>query len=193
MTNNESHYSTSHVRDSTDRLPGSSSPKSSAFQKLCRKLSPKKSDKRTLSVEPNAPKYGELDRVFRYLDENGDGKISPEELQSCVRMVGGEMSTEEAEAAVESSDSDGDGLFGYDDFVKLMEVSGEEERQKDLREAFGMYEMEGSGFITPTSLKRMMSRLGESRTIGQCKDIIKSFDLNGDGVLSFDEFRAMMR
>ncbi|KAH0746937.1 hypothetical protein KY285_008594 [Solanum tuberosum] len=134
---------------------------------------------------------GELERVFTYFDENGDGKVSPAELRKCVKAVGGELTVEEAEMAVRLSDSDGDGLLGIEDFTKLMEGM-EEERNKEseLIGAFGMYEMEG--YITPKSLKNMLSRLGESTSIDNCKAMIRRFDLNGDGVLRFDEFKVMM-
>ncbi|KAH0713085.1 hypothetical protein KY289_009044 [Solanum tuberosum] len=134
---------------------------------------------------------GELERVFTYFDENGDGKVSPTELRRCMKAVGGEMTVEEAEMAVRLSDSDGDGLLGLEDFTKLMEGM-EEERNKEseLMGAFGMYEMEG--YITPKSLKMMLSRLGESTSIDKCKVMIRRFDINGDGVLSFDEFKVMM-
>ncbi|KAF5191320.1 Calcium-binding protein cml38 [Thalictrum thalictroides] len=197
---------------------GSTSPTQSVFGKLRRKLSPRKSDSRqetlaaepvvlprkissinthhatnTLSIDPKASKCGELEPVFRFFDEDKDGKISPAELQSCVKTIGGELSTTEAVTLVESLDSDGDGLLGLEDFAKLMEANGEEEQNKDLREAFGMYENNGSGCITPTSLNQMLSRLGDSKTIEECKSIIQNFDLNGDGVLSFEEFRVMMK
>ncbi|KAH0713084.1 hypothetical protein KY289_009043 [Solanum tuberosum] len=134
---------------------------------------------------------GELERVFTYFDENGDGKVSPTELRRCMKAVGGELTMEEAEMAVRLSDSDGDGLLGLEDFTKLMEGM-EEERNKEseLMGAFGMYEMEG--YITPKSLKMMLSRLGESTSIDKCKVMIRRFDINGDGVLSFDEFKIMM-
>ncbi|KAG9455547.1 hypothetical protein H6P81_000055 [Aristolochia fimbriata] len=143
-----------------------------------------------------------FERVFRYFDSDGDGKISPSELRSCMNMNfvdGGtgncqelELSLEDAEAVVEANDSDGDGFLGLDDFVRLMQVEGEEERRRDLAEAFGMYEMEGLGCITPKSLNRMLTRLGQSTTIDHCKTMISRFDLDGDGVLSFDEFTHMM-
>ncbi|XP_009778710.1 putative calcium-binding protein CML19 [Nicotiana sylvestris] len=146
-----------------------------------------------LSVSSSGSDNGELERVFIYFDENGDGKVSPAELRKCVKAVGGELTVEEAEMAVRLSDSDGDGLLGLEDFTKLMEGM-EEERNKEseLIGAFGMYEMEGSGYITAKSLKRMLSQLGESTSIDNCKTMIRRFDLNGDGVLSFDEFRVMM-
>ncbi|KAL5543943.1 hypothetical protein UlMin_007727 [Ulmus minor] len=138
-------------------------------------------------------KYVELEHVFHYFDEDGDGKISALELRQRLGLMGEELLLNEAEIAVESLDSDGDGLLGLEDLVHLMEGGeGEEEKIKDLREAFGMYDVEGSGFITPKSLKRMLSRLGESKSVDECKVMINRFDLNGDGVLSFDEFRVMM-
>ncbi|XP_022741013.1 calcium-dependent protein kinase 4-like [Durio zibethinus] len=137
-------------------------------------------------------KNDQYERVFNHFDENGDGKISPAELQQCVKAVGGELSLVEAEVAVEALDTDGDGLLGLEDFIRFVEEVGEEEKVNDLKEAFKMYEMEGCGCITPKSLKRMLSRLGESRSIEECKLMIDQFDLNGDGVLNFDEFRVMM-
>ncbi|CAN4120125.1 unnamed protein product [Withania somnifera] len=132
-----------------------------------------------------------IERVFTYFDENGDGKVSPSELRRCMKVVGRELTEEEAEMAVRLSDSDGDGLLGLEDFTKLMEE--ERNKESELIGAFGMYEeMEGSGYITPKSLKRMLSRLGHSTSIDNCKVMIKRFDINGDGVLSFNEFKIMM-
>ncbi|XP_026455731.1 putative calcium-binding protein CML19 [Papaver somniferum] len=160
----------------------------STLERLRRKLSSKRGDDR----EAQTYGGGDLERVFRYFDENGDGKISAAELESCVKAIGGDFTSDEARRAVESTDSDGDGLLEFNDFVKLMEVSGEEEKNNDLNEAFKMYEMDGSGIITPKSLKRMSTRLGESKTTEECRTMIRLFDLNDDGVLSFDEFSAMM-
>lgn len=144
-----------------------------------------------------------MERVFRYFDENGDGKISPAELQSCMRRsLGEELSAAAAAAVVASSDSDGDGLLGFEDFLRLLAeddkaagisaATEEEEESCSLREAFRVYEMEGQGCITPKSLKRALCRLGDPRTTRECAAMIRGFDLNGDGVICFDEFRAMM-
>ncbi|KAK4369590.1 hypothetical protein RND71_013382 [Anisodus tanguticus] len=142
-----------------------------------------------LSVSSSGSNNGELESVFTYFDEDGDGKVSPAELRRCMKAVGGELTMEEAEMAVRLSDSDGDGLLGLEDFTKLMEE--ERNKESELIGAFGMYE-EMEGYITPKSLKRMLSRLGKSTSIDICKAMISRFDLNGDGVLSFDEFKIMM-
>lgn len=135
-----------------------------------------------------------FERVLRYFDEDGDGKVSAWELRRRVGMMGGEILMKEAEMAVATLDSDGDGMLSMEDLVALMEGGGEEEKLEGLREAFEMYnDGDGcGGFITPKSLKKMLRKLGESKSIEECKVMISQFDLNGDGVLSFDEFRIMM-
>ncbi|KAF9686550.1 hypothetical protein SADUNF_Sadunf02G0000900 [Salix dunnii] len=152
----------------------SSSPPTSAnsspLARLRRKLSPRKSHDKPPPTNVNnsssAPNVvddnNDLRWVFNYFDENGDGKISPAELQSCITSAGGKLSIEEAEAAIRFSDMDGDGLLGFQDFLSLMTGSvSEEEKTEDLRQAFRLYETEpGSGCITHTSLKRVLSRLG---------------------------------
>ncbi|KAG6747182.1 hypothetical protein POTOM_049563 [Populus tomentosa] len=130
----------------------------------------------------------EFEVVFRHLDENGDGKVSPSELSRRLGFISGEFLVKEAELAVESLDSDGDGLLGLEDLVRLMEAGGEEERLHDLREAFRLYDIDNCGFIRAKDLKTMLGRLGESRSIDECEVMINKFDLNGDGVLSFEEF-----
>lgn len=190
----------------------SSSSKKSGFARFCSKLSVNKSreeeEERVIKIDSSSSlpssslsadeaergKGGSecFERVFTYFDEDGDGRVSPAELQRGVRAIGGELTAEEAEMAVRLSDSDGDGLLGLEDFTKLMEV--EEDRKEDeLMEAFKMYEMEGTGKITPKSLKRMLGRLGEKTTTESCKAMIMRFDINGDGVLCFEEFKVMMQ
>ncbi|KAL7588722.1 calcium-binding protein CML39 [Lactuca sativa] len=168
----------------------------SSFARFFKKLaSPtKKSPKDTCEASFSAPLSGgsddDIHQVFNYFDENGDGKISPEELKNRLKGVGGEeheLSDEEAEMMVRLSDADGDGMLGLDDFAKMMK-EGEE---GELREAFVMYSR-NSSVITPKSLKKMLTQLGQSTTVNDCKVMIGRFDVNGDGVLDFDEFRAMM-
>ena len=137
------------------------------------------------------------ERIFKHLDEDGDGKLSPSELRRCMETIGEELLIEEAQELVESMDSDGDGLLGLEEFVGWMERDiklrdHEERKMEELREAFRMYVMEGSECITPKSLKRMLGRLGESTSLEDCCVMIGEFDVNGDGVMSFDEFKLMM-
>ncbi|KAM0033795.1 putative EF-hand domain-containing protein [Helianthus debilis subsp. tardiflorus] len=138
-------------------------------------------------------KQQQYKRVFTHLDKNGDGKLSPPELQVCLGKIGEELSLEEAEMVAQLMDSDGDGLLSFDDLVNVVEGANEDERVNDLKMAFKMYEeKEGCGCITPKSLRRMLSKLGESRTVDECELMIAKFDLDGNGVVDFEEFHHMM-
>ncbi|CAN1129926.1 Putative calcium-binding protein CML19 [Linum perenne] len=135
----------------------------------------------------NAPAALDFERVFRHLDEDGDGKISPSELN---HHLGLGLTREEEELCLLSVSDDG--MLGLDDLVELIEAGEEEDKLRDLKEAFQMYDGENCGFITPGSLRAMLARLGESKSMEECGSMISRFDLDGDGVLSFDEFRVMM-
>ncbi|KAM0050198.1 putative EF-hand domain-containing protein [Helianthus debilis subsp. tardiflorus] len=125
-------------------------------------------------------KSSDYKRVFDHLDEDGNGMISPSELQRCIRLIDhDDILIEEVQVMIESLYGS-EGQLGFEDFISLVESEKEEEKLEDLKKAFKMYEMDGTHCITPKSLKRMLSRLGESTSV------------NGDGVLSFDEFKAMM-
>ncbi|XP_047961214.1 calcium-binding protein CML38-like [Salvia hispanica] len=128
-------------------------------------------------------------RVFNSFDEDKDGKITPLQLQSCLAMMGGGLSAEEAEMVAQPLLSAG--LVGLAEFASLVEADDEEEKREDLRKAFEMYKNEGEECITPRSLKNMLGRLGDW-SVDECVVMINKFDVNGDGVLCFQEFQLMM-
>ncbi|XP_074590888.1 putative calcium-binding protein CML19 [Curcuma longa] len=145
-----------------------------------------------LPIAQSVSNSSSLRQVFCYFDENGDGKISARELQTCMRSIGEELSHEEAVSVVASSDSDGDGLLGFDDFVRLVEGDEGQEKEKNLWEAFKVYQEAGDGSITPRSLRRALGKLGETKSVEECRIMIQQYDINGDGVITFDEFRIMI-
>ncbi|XP_023756383.1 calcium-binding protein CML38 [Lactuca sativa] len=137
-------------------------------------------------------KSSEYRCVFNHIDIDGNGMISPSELQRCIGLIWNQgILLEEIEVAVELSQGN-NGQLGFEDFVGLMESAKEEEKLEDLRKTFRIYQMDGTDCITPKSLNRMLNRLGESRSVDECVGMINRFDLNGDGVLNFDEFKQMM-
>ncbi|CAH1433829.1 unnamed protein product [Lactuca virosa] len=110
-------------------------------------------------------KSSDYKRVFDHFDIDGNGMISPSELQHGVGLIWNkEILLEEVEVVVESTQGN-NGQLGFEDFVSLMESEKEDEKLEDLRKAFRMYEMDGTDCITPRSLNRMLNRLRESRSV----------------------------
>jgi len=170
--------------------------KGSIFSRLSCLLSPKKHAKPAPLLAPSTShgRFEEFRGLINFFDEDGDGKISPTELQNCLRIIGEDLSAEDAEAVVKLIDSDGDGQLCFDEFIELAkpEEESEEEKRRYLLEAFTVFEMDGEGCITPESLKRALDLLGRPRSVEECMEMIRRYDINGDGVICFDEFEIML-
>ncbi|KAL7081593.1 hypothetical protein ACP275_14G049300 [Erythranthe tilingii] len=146
-------------------------------------------------------KEDEFRQVFRFLDADGDGRISAAELKAYFASVGDSVSHEEAEKIIgELSGGGGEGsnlLLGFGEFVRVVELRDGGDYGGDsvvvLRRAFEVYEEEkGSGCITAEGLREVLRRLGDVRSVEECRAMIGVYDLDGNGVLDFDEFYKMM-
>ncbi|KAI3976483.1 hypothetical protein MKX01_008341 [Papaver californicum] len=62
----------------------------------------------------------DIETAFRIVDSNGDGLISPIEVQKLMRSLGDEHSIPDCKKIIQSFDSNGDGLISLDEFKKMM-------------------------------------------------------------------------
>ncbi|XP_043708628.1 probable calcium-binding protein CML44 [Telopea speciosissima] len=147
--------------------------------------------------------YGDLQRIFKKLDLNGDGYVSISELHWVLDRVGIWTSQEELEYTLERDNLDLEEFIRfYDESIAAKirsdgeddEAEDDEERDRlDLVEAFKVFDLNNDGFISSEELQSVLSRLGlweESK--GDCRSMIRKFDTNSDGLLDFEEFKAMM-
>ncbi|RZR91670.1 hypothetical protein BHM03_00019846 [Ensete ventricosum] len=143
----------------------------------------------------------QLKQVFRLIDSNGDGKISPPELCDLLLCMGHERATaaREAEVMVREADCNGDGFIDLDEFVEAVSGGGSGSggdmsvRREELMEAFRVFDVDGNGFISPEELRRVLVRLGHGTcSLRECRLMIRGVDRNGDGLVDFDEFWSMM-
>ncbi|KZV14267.1 hypothetical protein F511_43968 [Dorcoceras hygrometricum] len=98
----------------------------------------------------------QLQNVFKFMDTNGDGKISPLELKQFVSSLGDENSMSAAELAegmVREMDCDGDGFVSLDEFMRVMRKYWISECRKMIERV----DRDGDGFVNFQDFKIMMS------------------------------------
>ncbi|CAN6892418.1 unnamed protein product [Brassica oleracea] len=139
---------------------------------------------------------GELSRVFKMFDKNGDGKIAKNELRDFFKSVSILVPENEIKEMIAKMDVNGDGFMDIDEFGSLyQEMMEEKEEEEDMREAFRVFDQNGDGFITDEELRSVLASMGlkQGRTLEGCRKMISKVDVDGDGMVNFKEFKQMMR
>jgi len=134
-----------------------------------------------------------LQNIFRSLDKNGDGMLSPEEVTEGLKQQG-LVVPKAMEGILQSIDCNGSGQLDYTEFVAAT-IDQKVYMQKDVCwAAFRTFDLDGDGKITREELQTVLNGGNVQQALGASKieKIIAEVDSNGDGCIDFDEFCAMM-
>ncbi|CAN4111743.1 unnamed protein product [Withania somnifera] len=134
----------------------------------------------------------QLKLVFKFIDANGDGKISPLELAEILSSLGHHQELKAAEelaqVMVKEMDCDGDGFVDLNEFLSVMGDIDEL-----IREVFLVFDADKDGLISAKELRRVLISLGSVNcSVKECQKMIKGVDKDGDGFVNFEEFKEMM-
>jgi len=135
-----------------------------------------------------------LQNIFRSLDSNGDGTLSPDEVRQGLVQQG--LKVPKALADILASiDCNGSGFVDYTEFVAAS-MDQKLYMQRDICwAAFRVFDLDGDGKITREELEQVLNSGDVHSALGAGKidKMIKEVDSNGDGCIDFEEFCAMMR
>lgn len=150
----------------------------------------------------------QLKQVFKLIDTNGDGKLSPSELKQVLLSLGrnnhGDEAEEEAKGIVREMDFDGDGFVDLDEFLTTVMTKDEDSpMESEIMEAFRVFDEDDDGLISAKELQRVLGRVNYNGTkkkkkkmkkysVGECRKMIRGVDRDGDGFVNFEEFKFMM-
>lgn len=144
----------------------------------------------TVLGKAGSREHGDLEKVFRRIDSNGDGKISASEMDKLLRSVGStNVSPDEVRQMMEEMDSNRDGFIDMKEFADFIKGGDSE---KHLMDAFKTYDLDGNGRISSKELHKVMKSMGIKCSFSDCLKMIKSVDADGDGCVDFKEFKKMM-
>lgn len=134
----------------------------------------------------------QIDKVFRAMDLNGDGKLQKDEIkQGYAEFFGRQLTDLEVDEMFDKVDADGSGEIEYSEFVVATLNEKNLLSNNKLQTAFKMFDKDGGGSISIEEIKQVLS-FGQTLDEDVVQQIIKQVDANGDGEISYDEFAQMM-
>ena len=141
----------------------------------------------------NKQEKEQIDKVFRAMDLNGDGKLSKDEIQGgFAQYFGKSLNDKEVDEMFDKVDADGSGAIDYSEFVVATMNEKNLLSNNKLQTAFKMFDKDGGGSISTDEIKQVLA-FGQNLDEKVIAEVIKQVDANGDGEISFEEFAEMMK
>ncbi|XP_005109619.1 calmodulin [Aplysia californica] len=150
-------------------------------------------EKRVISEEEKK----EIKEAFAILDDDGDGKLSLDEMKTLLQSQFMVFTDTQVEDAVRELDEDGSGSIEYDEFERYVIANNlskptAEEFGSEMKDAFEMFDTDNDGYIDAGEFKTFMQTLGDKMTDDEVMEMMKEADQNGDGKIDYQEFCAHM-
>jgi len=140
----------------------------------------------------NKDDLDEIRKVFTEFDENGDGKLTKDELiKGLSRVISPEEAKKEVFRIMDMIDGDGNGFIEFEEFMQCSLHKDKILTDENLKTVFNLFDEDKSGKISPSEIQAV---LGGDSDISEnvWKEIMLEIDENGDGEIEFDEFKQMM-
>jgi len=137
----------------------------------------------------------DLKETFMVFDQDGNGTITPLELETLMGgVLGNNTSKDEIDAIIKFVDADHSGTIDFDEFLTLMSDPRFNDPTKDEhKEVFDMFDKDGNGNISITELKEVFRGLGQNLNDEEFELILKEADLDGDSQINYTEFLLMLK
>jgi calcium-dependent protein kinase len=134
----------------------------------------------------------EMRKAFMEFDENGDGRLTKEELiKGLNKVMTPSEAKKEVERMMELVDTDNNGYIEYEEFIRATINKEKLLTEGNMQAAFNMFDKDKSGKITMDELKEILGK-GANISENVWKQIVLEVDSNGDGEVSYKEFKEMM-
>uniref|UniRef100_A0A7S2E4B9 EF-hand domain-containing protein n=1 Tax=Helicotheca tamesis TaxID=374047 RepID=A0A7S2E4B9_9STRA len=133
---------------------------------------------------------GNVDKVFKEVDVDGNGEIDKEELKMLFARLdfGDNASEEELERIFVELDRDNDGKISEEDF-KHWYIQSEERIRSRVKPIFESFDTDKSGTITKEKIRSLLERVEPTVTDEDVNEAMTVMYKDGDrDVITFEEF-----
>lgn len=150
---------------------------------------------RIVAGQLNEEQIRDLNALFDELDENGDGKVSAEELSQGLARAGFDMSSREAKQMVEYAEATSSGALNYSEFLAAAMNRKKVLTQDVLWTAFNVFDKNGDGVISKPELKAVLCNGSVQNAMSQqmINELMREVDTDGSGGIDFEEFMHVVR
>lgn len=139
-----------------------------------------------------------LREAFNLFDRDGDGLISRAELDSVLKSVGANSTSEDEVRELVGEGQSGQytarsGSIDFDFFCTLMGKKVKTLRiDEELKDAFRVLDKHGQGWITAKEMQLVCRNLGEDMEVEEVDKMIAEAISNYDGKIYYDGFVKTM-
>ena len=134
-----------------------------------------------------------LRQVFIALDDNGDGKLTKDELINGLSII---LERSEAEKEVnrlfEIIDVDMNGFIEYEEFLRAGLDKGKILTKKNLDTAFELYDIRNKKKINAKDLGKVLGGEGDNVDENVWQELIDEADIDKDGEINYEDFKGIM-
>ena len=135
----------------------------------------------------------EYKEAFSVFDRDGNGVINTDELESVLKSLGQNPTSEEVNDMIKDVDIDGNGTIDWNEFLALMSRHlKDEDGELEIWETFEVFDRDGNGYINTAELRHVMTNLGLKLTEDEIEQMIREADKDGDAHINFLDFKKLM-
>ena len=132
----------------------------------------------------------ELKRVFKTIDNNGDGRLTYDELTKGFELVfGKEITSHEIGRLIGDIDGDADGYISYEEFLRVAINKTKLLDESNLKLAFDTFDLNKDGKLSADEIKQVLGTHQSDYVF----HLINAIDQDNNQQIDFDEFKGLMK
>ena len=148
----------------------------------------------TETLNLTGEEFEKIRNVFLEVDEDGDSRLTKEELRKCFRDDRGRLDEFDLDYMIKMMDLDQNGTVEFHEYLEIMAFLNFNKglNTRTAGQFFRALDKDGDGYLTADELLEFYKMVGEANEGGPSKEeieqLIQTLDKDGDGKVDLQEF-----